>query len=75
MKCIVQPPLNSKKAHKLKQDAGIPYLPTQLTLDCRNALAGKGPMAYTWEDKPHRLIFDLCGELERLSNLLYHEQK
>ena len=34
------------------------------TTDYRNALAGKGPLALEWADKPHRLIYDLCKSVE-----------
>ena len=60
-------PLDTPESHKLKADAGIPHLPTQLTYDCRNAISGNGPLAYTWEDKPHRLVYDLCREIERIA--------
>lgn len=37
-----------------------------------------GTLAYQWEDKPHRLVYDLCGEVEhlqaeiaRLQHLIY----
>ena len=49
----------------LKKDAGIPHLPTQLTLEARLAIGGEGPRAYDWSDKPHRLVFDLCREIEK----------
>jgi len=52
---------------RLQKAAGIPDLPTQLTYECRMAVSGKGPRAYDWEDKPHRLIYDLCREVERFS--------
>jgi hypothetical protein len=52
---------------RLQKDAGIPDLPTQLTYECRMAMSRKGPRAYDWEDKPQRLIYDLCREIERLS--------
>lgn len=32
------------------------------------AVSGEGPHAYTWEDKPHRLVFGLtarCADLRR----------
>lgn len=32
--------------------------------DYRNAPSGVGPLASTWSDKPHRLLYDLCGRLE-----------
>ncbi|WWT39560.1 hypothetical protein [Microcystis phage Mae-JY02] len=41
----------------------------QLAKDCRDAVNGKGPKAYDWSDKPHRLIYDLCREIERLAAL------
>jgi hypothetical protein len=34
--------------------------------DYRDAVAGIGPLAYDWQDKPHRLVYDLAGELKRL---------
>jgi hypothetical protein len=34
--------------------------------DYRNAPGGTGPLAATWADKPHRLVYDLCSEIERL---------
>lgn len=36
------------------------------TQDYRLAPSGEGPLAHEWKDKPHRLIYDLCGEVERL---------
>ena len=36
------------------------------TTDYRNAPSGIGPQADTWKDKPHRLVYDLCTEIERL---------
>lgn len=34
------------------------------TNDYRNAPSGVGPLADTWRDKPHRLVYDLCAEVE-----------
>jgi hypothetical protein len=50
---------------ELQRGAEIPHPPTELTYHCRQAIAGEGPRAYDWSDKPHRLIFDLCREIER----------
>lgn len=61
-------PLDTPETRKLKKDAGIPHLPTKLTYECRLAMSGEGPLAHTWEDKPHRLIFYLCSALEYLAN-------
>lgn len=36
------------------------------TDDYRDATEGEGPHAFTWIDKPHRLIYDLCREIDRL---------
>ena len=49
----------------LKKDAGIPHLPTQLTFEARLAIGGEGPRAYDWSDKPHRIVYDLCREIEK----------
>ena len=49
----------------LRQAAGIPHLPTQLTFEARLAIGGEGPRAYDWSDKPHRIVFDLCREIEK----------
>lgn len=44
--------------------------PETTTEDYRNAPGGDGPLAAQWKDKPHRLIYDLCGEVERLQALM-----
>ena len=49
----------------LRKAAGIPHLPTQLTFEARLAIGGEGPRAYDWSDKPHRIVFDLCREIEK----------
>lgn len=36
------------------------------TDDYRTAPGGNGPKAFTWKDKPHRLVYDLCEEVERV---------
>jgi len=42
----------------------LPYT----TEEYRMAMGREGPLAYQWKDKPHRLIYDLCNEVERLQN-------
>lgn len=49
---------------KMQQDAGLEHPPTDFTLPFRQAMSGKGPRAYDWSDKPHRLIYDLCRYIE-----------
>ena len=36
----------------------------ELVDHARQAVSGEGPRAYDWQDKPHRLIYDLCSALE-----------
>ena len=43
------------------------------TDDYRNACSGEGEfgsLGHEWTDKPHRLVYDLCGEIEILRKLL-----
>lgn len=48
----------------MQLDCGTPNPPTQGTYWFRKAVAGEGPRAYDWSDKPHRLVFDLCRLIE-----------
>ena len=51
----------------LPPPAAPPAPPAPLvTDDYWKAPAGEGPQAATWKDKPHRLVYDLVGEVERL---------
>lgn len=34
------------------------------TEDFRHAVGNEGPLAGQWADKPHRLVYDLCSEIE-----------
>lgn len=36
----------------------------------RLAPSGQGPKAGQWGDKPHRLVYDLCNEVERLRAII-----
>lgn len=43
--------------------------PGSTTEDYRRALDGEGEfgsLGYDWSDKPHRLVYDLCAEIDRL---------
>ena len=42
--------------------------------DYLNAPSGIGPHAFTWSDKPHRLLYDLLAEIQRL-NLIAEIQR
>lgn len=41
----------------------------------RLAPSGEGEQAHQWKDKPHRLIYDLCNEIERLQMLLLQQHQ
>jgi hypothetical protein len=47
--------------------ASAPVLGDRETWDYRCAPEGEGPLAYEWSDKPHRLVYDLSGAVERLT--------
>lgn len=46
---------------QIARDLKDPDLPS--LEDYRNAPSGIGPLAYEWEDKPHRLVYDLIKRL------------
>ncbi len=41
-----------------------------ITQDYRIAPSGDGPQAFEWLDKPHRLVYDLCSEIDRLRKVI-----
>src|SRR6516162_8671211 len=51
----------------LQWSADLPNPPTPFSYWYRLAILGDGPHAYEWQDKPQRLVYDLCRELERLA--------
>ena len=55
---------------RLKNDCEIPDMPTQLTYHLRRAPSGEGDYANEWDNKPHRLIYDACREIERLTAII-----
>ena len=47
--------------------------PGSTTDDYRKAMSGDDDefgLGYQWTDKPHRLVYDLCGEVDRLREAL-----
>ena len=56
-----------EERQRLQKMCGIPHIPTDLTHELRLGVSGNGPRAYDWEDKPHRLLYDACREIERLT--------
>ena len=38
--------------------------------DYRASMSPDGPMYGAWQNKPHRLVYDLCGEVEYLQGEL-----
>ena len=59
-----------EELERLKNDCEIPDMPTQLTYHLRRAVSGGGDYADEWDDKPHRLIYDACREIERLTAII-----
>ena len=51
---------------ELQASCGLNYPVTLMTYVYRFAISGEGPEAYNWEDKPHRLVYDLCARIEEL---------
>ena len=51
-------------------DSSLTQVDERTLEDYRHAMSGCGPLAYTWSDKPHRLVYDLIklveGERSRL---------
>jgi hypothetical protein len=66
---------SNEKLLKLQRDANLTNTPTKLTFELRIAISGDGPRAYDWQDKPHRLLYDACKEIERLSYFSGNSQK
>jgi hypothetical protein len=60
------PIVSEQELLRLKKDAGLDNMPTQDTYHYRMAMSNEGPRAYDWSDKPHRLIYDLCGTIEEM---------
>lgn len=54
----------------LKIAAQLEHMPTLLTYALRRGVMGKGDWAYHWSDKPHRLVYSACAEVERLAAAL-----
>ena len=53
-------------------DCGLTYPSTPMTFAFRRAMCGEGADSflspgYQWTDKPHRLVYSLCSEVERLT--------
>ena len=60
----------TERMRKMQIDGNLPHLPTEITYLARLAVAGEGEWAYTWTDKPHRVVYDVCREVERLTAAL-----
>lgn len=63
-------PVPQEELERLKNDCEIPNIPTKLTYHLRRAVSGGGDYADEWNDKPHRLIYDACREIERLTAII-----
>lgn len=56
--------VTTEQLEAAQRDAGLEVPPTPVTYWFRKAIAGEGPLAYDWSDKPHRLVYSLCAILE-----------
>jgi len=63
-------PVSETELLRLKNGCEIPDMPTQMTYHLRLAPSGEGDYANEWDDKPHRLIYDACREIERLTAII-----
>lgn len=65
------PTFEQKLRATVKHRAKPRMRPGTTTNDYRNALTGNddgfGSLSYEWSDKPHRLVYDLCGEIDALN--------
>lgn len=57
------------------EDCGLTYPSTPMTYAFRRAMCGEGfesflSPGYQWTDKPHRLVYDACSEIERQAHLI-----
>jgi hypothetical protein len=69
---FARPVVTQAELEGLQKDCGIPNLPTQLTYQLRMAVSGHEAdtflsWGYQWKDKPHRLVYAACGEIEELA--------
>jgi hypothetical protein len=53
-----------------RKDAGLGNTPTEFTYWLRMGVSGYGSRAMDWSDKPHRLVYDACREIERISEVV-----
>jgi len=69
--CALPPVYDVKTVSDLGRNAA--HRERLVTDDYWRAPAGEGPQAATWKDKPHRLVYDLVGEVEYLRARLLPE--
>jgi len=67
-------PVSQDELVKLMNDCEIPDMPTQMTYHLRLAPSGEGDYANEWDNKPHRLIYDACREIERLAAIIKEDR-
>lgn len=51
----------------LTEKLGLPHPVTPISYQYRMAPSGEGPHAADWADKPHRIVYDACRDIERLT--------
>ena len=53
------------KNHPVVEIAGD----NRATVDYRMSMSEDGPLYQAWVNKPHRLVYDLCSEIERRADI------
>lgn len=56
--------VGDERLAEMQQQADLLHPPTETTFVFRQAVCGEGPRAAEWQDKPHRLVYDLCQIIE-----------
>ncbi len=55
---------------RLQAEMSAPVGMFGTTDDYKNAPSGIGPKSDEWKDKPHRLVYDVCSEIEKLQAIV-----
>jgi hypothetical protein len=66
--------VTEEQLRKMYDYCRLEYFPTPFTYRLRKAVNGDLPsndiLTKNWYDKPHRVVFDACREIEKLSALV-----
>jgi hypothetical protein len=58
--------VTTESLERLQRDCRLEHRPTELTYQLRQAVHREASeYEYEWRDKPHRLVYRACAEIER----------